>query len=387
MSIRLRLLRHDEVLPGLPEAAQAGRAPDLHFFWNGIYLVDSVWRGLVAPLEPLFETSELDEISGGPQSRVGGLTYRAGWYVIPVMWVANRRVLEASGVDRLPTTWDELVKACVHARAAGFEAITVGDGEGDFSVWWLTHFLTQELDDGADAARLVLGELDWRDTRYWGHWRLLADALDAGFLDAEALPLTLWDGLVRFNSGRSAFTLASGPMFASCRRALGAAAVVFVAPATGRGRLAGVPIVDTQGIGISSSAREPAAAAALLRYLHRPESLSSLWEDVRLFPADRRWRGPEEATDPDYLRMWAWHAHQPHAPYIPNLMPLQLHYRLAAEIGTAVMARSLPAAVSGEQAWQLCREWREGDARRTSKYRRWVLATGLTSSGRPTEPS
>ena len=273
----------------------------------------------------------------------------------------------------------------MQTRAAGFEAITVGDGEGDFSVWWLTHFLTQVLDDGSDVARLVLGELDWRDPRFWYHWRLLAHALDAGFLDAEALPLTLWDGLVRFNGGRSAFTLASGPMFASCRRALGEAAVAFVAPVTGRGRLAGVPIVDTQGIGISSSAREPEAAAEFLRWIHDPKNLGSLWDDVRLFPADQRWRGPEETTDPDYVRMWGWFA-QSHAPYVPNLMPLELHYRVAAEIGTAVLARSLPAAESGELAWQRSREWRE-DTRSTNAYRRWVLATGLTSSGRPTGPS
>jgi raffinose/stachyose/melibiose transport system substrate-binding protein len=370
--VRLRLLRHDEVLPGFPVAHEAGSAPDLHFFWNGIYLVEHVWRGFVAPLDGLMAPEELAAVGGGPQSVVGGKTYRAGWYVIPVLWVANRAVLARAGVYRLPETWDELCEACERVRAVGLLPITAGDGEGDFSVWWLTHFLTQELDAAADAARLVLGELDWREPRYRGHWSRLAEVLGRGFLDEEALSLTLWAGLDRFNEGRSAFTLASGPMFAGCRRALGEAAAVFVAPVTGHGRLAGLPIVDTQGIGVSSSCSCPELAADLLLHLHDAGRRRSLWEDVRLFPADSRWDGPE-TNDPDYLRMWGWYARARNAPYVPNFMPLDLHYRLAAELGQEVLAGRRSAGTAGTAAWERSREWQEADPDRTRVYREWAL--------------
>ena len=370
--VRLRLLRHDEVLPGFPAAAEAGRAPDLHFFWNGIYLVDNVWRGLVAPLDGLLEPAELEAIGGGPQSRAGGKTYRAAWYVIPVVWVANRDVLAAAGVERLPRSWDELLRACVRGRAAGFEPITAGDGEGDLSVWWLAHFLTQELDSAADAPRLVLGELDWRKERYCSHWLRLGEVLERGFLDAEALPLTLWAGLERFNEGRSAFTLASGPMLASCRRTLGEAATVLTAPVAGRGRLAGLPIVDTQGIGISSASARPDLAAAFLVHLHGEELRRRLWEDVGQLPADLRQPGPE-TEDADYLRMWEWYARGPSAPYVPNLMPLELHYRLAADIGQAVLAGRIDPSDAGEEARLRSREWAEADPERTAMYRSWAL--------------
>ncbi len=373
VAVRLRLLRHDEVLPGFPAAAAAGSAPDLHFFWNGIYLVDHVWKGYLAPLDGLVDAAALEAIGGGPQSRVGRKTYRAAWYVIPVLWVANRAVLARAGVDRIPATWDELVHACERVRAAGLSPITAGDGEGDFSVWWLTHFLTQALDDAADAARLVLGELDWREPRYAAPWARLAQARDAGFLDAEALPLTLWRGLERFNEGESAFTLASGPMFAGCRRALGEKATVLVAPTAGAGRLAGLPIVDTQGIGVSASCPRPELAAAFLRLLHDEERRRSLWEDVRLFPADRRWAGPGAGADPDYLRMWGWYARGPSASYVPNLIPLELHYRLAAEIGQAVLAGTLDARDAGAEARVRSRAWVEADAGRAEVYRRWIL--------------
>lgn len=381
--VRLRLLRHDEVLPGFPAAMEAGEGPDLHFFWNGIYLVDHVWRGFVAPLDGLLEPDELAVLGGGPQSQVGGRTYRAGWYVIPVVWVVNRNVLDSSGVNAIPETYAEFVQTCTQVKTAGFRPVTVGDGEGDFSVWWLTHFLTQELDEPADAVRLVLGDLDWRDPRYSRPWQLLGEVRDLGLLDAAALPMTLWAGLERFNEGRSAFTLASGPMLAGCRRALGNEAVVSVAPVAGAGRLAGLPIVDTQGIGISVSSKRPEASSRFLTLLHDEERRRTLWNDVHLFPADSRWEGPGADADPDYQRMWEWYAHGSNAPYVPNLMPLELHYRLAVAIGQSVLTGALNSSEAGEAAFATAREWREADSDRTARYREWALEAGAGSEAPP----
>jgi ABC-type glycerol-3-phosphate transport system substrate-binding protein len=381
--VRLRPLRHDEVLPGFPAAVAAGRAPDLHFFWNGIYLVDHVWRGQVAPLEGLLDQTELREIGGGPQSTWRGKTYRVGWYVIPVLWVANLDALHSAGIGRLPETWDELLEACAHLQAAGLRPITAGDGEGDVSVWWLAHFVTQVLDEPGDAVRLVLGELDWQDPRFASPWQLLADVQRLGYFDAEALPLTLWAGLARFNEGRSGFTLASGPMLAECRRSLGDAAAVMVAPRAGGGRLAGLPIVDTQGIGISAGSPCRELAAAFLAHLHRPDHRDALWREVGQFPADRRWPGPGTDADPDYARMWNWYSLGPAAPYVPNLIPLELHYKLAAAIGQAVLRGSLEPAGAATEAARLSREWVEAGAERAETYREWALRASAPPGDEP----
>jgi raffinose/stachyose/melibiose transport system substrate-binding protein len=347
---------------------EAGNGPDLHFFWNGIYLVDHVWRGYVRALDDLIEPAQLAAIGGGPQSTVDGRTYRVAWYVIPVVWVTNRDVLARAGGDALPRTHDEFLAACEQVQAAGLSPLAAGDGEGDFSIWWLTHFLAQELDEPADAVRLVLGELDWPSRP----WKLLADVREAGYLDTDVLPLTLWAGLDRFNAGTSAFTLASGPMFTGCRGALGDAVTVSVAPLAGEGKLAGLPILDTQGVGVASSSARPEAAAEFLCFLHDDERRQRLWEDVRLFPADRRWPGPD-AADADFARMWAWYTHGPRAPYVPNLMPLELHYELAA-ISQAVLAGKVDAAGAASAAAESARAWREADAERTARYVAWAMS-------------
>jgi raffinose/stachyose/melibiose transport system substrate-binding protein len=372
VSIDLRLLGHDEVLPAFPSAFSAGNAPDVHFFWNGIYVIENAWAGRLAALDEFLAGDELAFIGGGPQSQWRGRTYRAAWYVIPICWVANRRVLEASGVDRLPQTWPELVEACERARRAGFRPITAGDGEADFSVWWLTHFLTQCVSEPADVVGLTLGSQDWRDRPFRTPWGLLELARDSGMLDEGGLTLTLWEGLKRFNEGRSAFTLASGPMFPACRRALGNDATVLVAPSAEQGPLNRLPIVDTQGIGISASALDPRLAAEFLSFIHAEEQRASLWRDVRLFSADRRWRGPDDPADEDYAQMWGWYSEGPNAPYLPNLIPLDLHYRVAAEIGQAVLAGRINGGEAGAQAWDRSREWKLADLERTETYREWA---------------
>jgi ABC-type glycerol-3-phosphate transport system substrate-binding protein len=368
--VALRHLRHDEVLTKLPDAASAGRPPDIHFLWNGIYHVDFVWRNLLEPLDGLFHPEELRAYGGGPQSIVGGLTYRLAWYVIPVVWVANRDVLRSAGVDALPKDWASLTDACARVQSAGYRPLTVGDGEGDFSVWWLAHFLPQCLGSPSELVDLVLGELDWRSGTYDLAWRRLAEVSDAGFLDRDALGLTLWEGLDRFNQGESAFTLASGPMFAATRRSLGSAATVLPAPRISDRAPASLPIIDTQGLGICSSERDPAPAADLLRTFYEPARRQALWDDIRLLPADRRWAGPPAGSDADYLTMWRWYERGPSAPYLPNLLPLDLHFELAAGIGQEILEGRLSAADAADSARLRCVAW-AGRAD-TGRYARWA---------------
>jgi hypothetical protein len=161
-------------------------------------------------------------------------------------------------------------------------------------------------------------------------------------------------------------------MFSACRRELGDEATVFVAPSAEQGPLDQVPIVDTQGIGISASARDPRLATEFLSYIHADEQRASLWHDVRLFSADRRWQGPDDPADRDYAQMWSWYAEGPNAPYLPNLIPLDLHYRIAAEIGQAVLARRINGREAGVQAWERSREWRAADPEGAETFGEWA---------------
>jgi raffinose/stachyose/melibiose transport system substrate-binding protein len=350
--VETRLLRHDQVIPSLPAAAERGDTPDVHFLWNGIYHIEHAWSGLLAPLEDHLPAETVAAISGGPQSRFRGRTYRAAWYLIPVVWVANRTLLARAGIDSAPSTWDELAEACERLRAAGIAPIVAGDGEGDFSVWWLTHILTQAFDLGTDAAALALGQRSWQEAAHGRAWHELERFVRSRWVDRDHLTLTLWDAFERFSAGAGAFTLASGPMFTKCRQRLGDAVETMTAPRIGAGRLAALPIVDSQGLGLPARSAAPDAGAVLLQFLVAPSSGPSLFDAAGL-------QGPDEAP-------------AAHAPYFPNLLPLRLHFDVCAKIGQEVIAGRLDARSACVEADRRCAAWRAAEAERMPIYEEWI---------------
>ena len=272
VTVETRLLRHDQVIPSLPAAAASGDTRDLHFLWNGIYHIEHAWNGLLLPLEDFFSPEQVAEMTGGSQSRFRGGTYRAAWYLIPVMWVVNRELLARAGIDSPPTHWDELIEACERLQAAKISPIVAGDGEGDLSVWWLTHLLTQTFDLGTDVAELALGKRSWSEPRYDVRGGSCTASLSAGWINHSYLPLTLWEAFARFCQGEGAFTLASGPMFVECRRRLGDRVEMITAPRIDTGSLAGRPIVDSQGLGIPAHASAPGRRSRPARALASPDA-------------------------------------------------------------------------------------------------------------------
>ena len=352
VTVETRLLRHDQVIPSLPAAAASGDTPDLHFLWNGIYHIEHAWNGLLLPLEDFFPPEQVAEMTGGSQSRFRGGTYRAAWYLIPVMWVVNRELLARAGIDAPPTLWDELIEACERLQAAKISPIVAGDGEGDLSVWWLTHLLTQTFDLGTDVAELALGKRSWSEPRYDRAWRELHRFTQAGWIDHSYLPLTLWEAFARFCQGEGAFTLASGPMFVECRRRLGDRVEMITAPRIDTGSLAGRPIVDSQGLGIPAHASAPSAGAGLLVALASPDAGRSLHDEVGLQTADA--------------------APEPTAPYVPNLLPLPLHFDVCAQVGQRIIAGKLAPSAAGAEADRGCGQWRSRNADQVPVYEEWI---------------
>ena len=364
-----------DVIPRFARAAADGAPPDLQYLWNGIYHIENAWRGYLAPLDSFIPKDELDHMGATPLSTFDGHCYRAGWYLIPVIWAVNRRILRDAGVadeDIPPRTWTQFLDQCERVQAAGLTPIFTGDRDGDFSVWWLTHFLVQQFDDPRDIAQLFLGGLDWRDAAYCGHWHTLKQTWDAGYINSDAPELDLWTAFSRFCAGEGAFALASGPMFAEAARTLGDDVLVAVAPIVGHGALAGLPIVDTQGLGISQASRHPEAAAAFIRFMHKPAQLQRLWDEVGMLPANDSWVGGDRIDGAQFRQLWEWFRAGPSTVYIPDLMPVQFHFQGMAPIGKMIMSGDTDAAGAAAFAASVAREWFERDPDEVAHYREWI---------------
>src|SRR6201987_1950344 len=94
--------------------------------------------------------------------------------------------------------------------------------------------------------------------------------------------------------------------------------------ASARGKMAGKPILDTQGLGIGKDSKNPKAAAAFLEYLESPERLKVFWEKTGWIPANSSF-DTSVITDEVVKAMWKNWGQSENIPYISNLVPGQFY--------------------------------------------------------------
>src|SRR3954469_19192902 len=120
------------VISQFQTAAAAGNAPDIQYLWNGIYHMESVWLGYLAPLDGLVSDEVLQASKPTLLSKFGGKTYRMGWYPAPMLWIYNKDLFDKAGLDAdsPPKTWDDLLAACDKLKGAGIDPIGGGIQDG-----------------------------------------------------------------------------------------------------------------------------------------------------------------------------------------------------------------------------------------------------------------
>src|SRR5439155_25603073 len=97
----------------------------------------------------------------------------------------------------------------------------------------------------------------------------------------------LYQGTQLYDTGKAAMCLSTTAALPASQRNLGKEKVgYFVLPVFGKGKMAGVPISDTQGFGIPAKAADRADAAKFLEFMHAPEQTQSMWTEARQIPAD-----------------------------------------------------------------------------------------------------
>ena len=263
------------VISEFQTASAAKNAPDVQFFWNGIYHMESVLLGYVEPLDGLIPVAEIEATQPTNMSKYDGKYYRMGWYSAGPMWLYNKEMFDKAGLnaDAPPKTWDELLDAGDKLKTAGFLPITAGLKDGPWGEWYMGHGLGQNLDSPADAINLFIGELDWREPKHYEHWGKLDELWKAGFFNDDMNSVDLYPGIDLFGAGKGAMTAIVTPLAAKEAGMLGSSEKVgaMVFPVFGTGKMAGKPIADCQGFGISSKSQNKEVGAEFLRFMHTPE--------------------------------------------------------------------------------------------------------------------
>jgi len=362
------------VISQFQTAAAAGNPPDLQYLWNGIYHMESVWFGYLKALNGLVSEDTLRASNPTILSDFGGNTYRVGWYPLPMVWYYNKDLFEQAGLDpeAPPATWADLLAACEKLKTAGIEPLGGGIQDGYWSEWYMSHAFVQTLDTIGEAVELFIGDKDFRDPRYHEHWVRLEELRTRGYLNKDMSSLELYPGIDLIVAGKLAMGQSAGSRLPADSTATNGRIGSMVMPVFGKGKLAGKPIVDMQGLGIAEGAKDPAAAAAFLEFLNTPDRLDAFYRTTGWIPSSSRFSS-EKIENASVRAMWKAWGESPNITNVTNLMPGQFYEQAAIPTGQQVVSGALTGEQAGDLAAQVAQEWREFNPDLVGKYQQWVV--------------
>jgi raffinose/stachyose/melibiose transport system substrate-binding protein len=373
VDVKTNLLDTGQVIPQFQTAAAAGRPPDVQFFWNGIYHMESVWLGYVEPLNGHIPDDVLQRSGATQLSIFEGKQYRVGWYALGLGLAYNKELFDQAGLDgdAPPADWDAFLDACDKLKTSGVIPLGGGVKDGYFGEWWLDQALTQELNSPAEAVDLFIGNLDWREPKYHAQWTKLRELRDLGFINDDINSLELYQGSQLLDTGKAAMIVNVSPGLKANQEALGEDVAGFmILPVFGSGSMAGIPITDTQGLGIAAKSENIDAAAALLEFMHTPDRVNAIYTDTGQIPADDGFDA-SLIENPLVKHVYDnWFAVESNV-YIPDLMPT-LFWTDAMFVASQ---KVLGGEMTGEQAGELAREvtdkWKRQNPDLVDKYGAW----------------
>jgi len=383
VSITPTLMDTDNVIPQFTTAAAAGNVPDIQFFFNGIYHIENAWLGYVSPLNDLLPVDLLKRCGATRLSSSGGKQFRVGFYANGFGVAYNKELFERAKLDaeKPPATWDQFLDACDRLKSAGVTPIGGGVKDGYFGEWYLVNALTQQLDSPAEALNLFTGGLDWREPKYHEHWVRLEELFKKGFINNDITSLELYQGTQLYDTGKAAMCLNTTAALPASQKNLGKEKVgYFVLPVFGKGKMAGVPISDTQGFGIPAKAADPTHAARFLEFMHAPEQTKSMWSEGRQIPADESFDASavEDPLLKTIVEKWIKGAHNV---YIANLMPTMFWKDAMFVISQKILAGEMTGAQSAAKAHEITEKWKSQNPDMLEHYRAWAKELGERVDG------
>jgi len=334
----------------------------------------------VEPLDGLIPAEEIQASQPTILSMYEGKTYRMGWYAVGLAWLYNKEMFSQVGLnaDSPPKTWDEFLNACDKLKSAGLTPIGWGLKDGYMGEWWMGHGLTQNLDTIGDAINLFIGELDWREPKYYEHWGKLDELWKAGFFNDDMLSLEYTQGIDLFGNAQAAMTNIVIPFAAKEAQLIGGSEKIGVMtlPVFGTGKMAGKPIADCQGFGISSQSQHKEVAADFLRSLQAPERVQALWEQTGVLPMNKSFDG-NSIEDPLFKAIWqGWVAGDDIVTYVSDLMPVLFWTDAMFVNSQNIITGEYTPEQAGQNAYDVTQKWVEQNPDLVNNYAAWAKELG-----------
>jgi len=308
VTVNLVLQGTDETVPAVQAADAAQKGPDILTLWGGLYMMENLWEGDGYPISELIPESEYKHWLGLPLLSWDDQVWAVNLYGYSVTMVYNKDIFRKVGLDpdQPPKTWDQFMQSCQKIKEAGITPVAVGFQDGWAGVIMSQFFTNQMLENPFDEILdAVVGKSSFTEPKFADVWYRVRELLDKGYITKAAASIPWYEAQPEVRAGRAAFGFVVPAHVLEWQEELGEEAIGFMnTPQLPSAKSSGWPSMGI-AVYIPPYAIHKEEAADFLTFLHTPESLWALHEDLpgRVLPADDRF-DISAVQDPKYREIY-----------------------------------------------------------------------------------
>ena len=261
----------------------AGKGADIQSGWDAIWSMQWVFQDGVAPLSDYLPPERFDQVMVKDTYFFEDKYWMMPlWFVGHTNWV-NMTILKDSGVDAIPSNWDELLAACEKIKAKGYNPINTGNLEGWGATNWTTNMMDGNANKISDVMSLFATPEDFRDPKWSDSIRLWRELVDKGYFNEDASTLGYYQGWDLAAQGKAAFWV---ELSAKCTfleesfKEIGHELDIMpYFPIKGTGEFAKQANTGAQPVFITSFSEHPQEAADFISFLASTERSLAMYKD------------------------------------------------------------------------------------------------------------
>jgi raffinose/stachyose/melibiose transport system substrate-binding protein len=374
ITIETVLQSTDSLIPAFQSAAAAQEGPDIEYFWGGVWTLEFVWGGAVAPIDDLIPAEERAHYINNFERTFDGKIYGVPWYLSGNPFVFNPELFTKAGLDPAnpPKTWDELIAACGKLKGIGVIPISGGLKDGWYGGWLFSILARQPHNSEKDFMEAAVGKAKFTEDRFVEWWKRLKELKDAGCWNEDINSLDYQQGQDLFVQGNSAMIFGNDTFLAGWAQTMGWDKIgVMPVPKYGSGKMADQYIVTAQGLGITTWSKHPQEAADFLVFMHTPDRLKAWFEYTGVIPADDR-LDATAITQHQLKQIYEWdttRAGPNMENFIPSMMDEQANFA-----GTQLLfAGEKTPEELGQMTEDVLVKWREQNPDAVKNFEKWAM--------------
>ena len=362
----------DSLIPAFQSAIAAQEGPDIQYFWGGVWTLEFVWEGGVAPVDDLIPAEELAHYINNFERTYDGQIWGVPWYMSGNPFVYNPALFEQAGIDKLPETWDELKDACAKLNDIGVVPISGGLKDGWFGGWLYSILSRQTHDSEKEYMEASIGNASFTDPDFAEYWARLAELRDAGCWNEDINSLDYQQGMDRFVEGDAAMIFGNDTFLAGWADAMGGWDNIglMMVPKYADDTMADQYVATAQGLGITSWSPYKNQAAHFLMFMHTPDRLKSWFENTGVIPADDR-MDASVITIPQLQQVYEWDTTVA-GPNMENFIPTMLDEQAAFAGAQLLFSGDKTPEELAQMTEDVAEKWRDQDPEGVENFTIWA---------------